>query len=48
MLIIHDLTPEEAGKFDFGENRVIFDNEDTAMHWLFWLLVEDAGKVCAS
>ena len=26
MLIIHDLTPEEAGKFDFGENRVIFDN----------------------
>ena len=27
MLIIHDLTPEEAGKFDFGENRVIFDNE---------------------
>lgn len=23
MLIIHDLTPEEAGKFDFGENRVI-------------------------
>ena len=26
MLIIHDLTPEEAGKFDFGENRVISDN----------------------
>ncbi len=22
MLIIHDLTPEEAGKFDFGENRL--------------------------